>query len=109
MKDCCTPQDKNCPVYVAINALSKKWALLILRTLADNPRDLRFTEIQKAVSGINSRMLSDRLSELEEMELVSREVKNTKPILICYKITEKGAGLKDVFEALKEWTEKFPF
>ena len=102
-----TPQTSICPTYQVIDALSKKWALLLLKIFIDNPRDLRFCELEKALPEINSKMLSDRLSELEELHLIKRTIANTKPTLITYAINPRALDLKIIFTALKKWvTEK---
>lgn len=79
----------------------------MLKTLEENPEEVRFTDLQNAIPGINSRMLSDRLSDLEKMKLVDRKVTNTKPTTVTYQITEKGKDLKGIFEILKQWGEKW--
>lgn len=105
--NCCAEQTPQCPVYQALEALSKKWALIVLKTLAENPQELRFKDLQQAIPNINTKALSDRLTELDEMGLISRTVTQTKPTAISYQITEKGADLKEIFECLKNWTEKW--
>jgi DNA-binding HxlR family transcriptional regulator len=53
------------------------------------------------------RILSERLSELEEEKLIKRIVTNTKPIVIEYEITEKGADLRSVFRCCCNWGKKW--
>ena len=81
----------------------------ILRCIADN-KTMRFCEIKEALPEINSRMLSERLSELEEEGLVDRIVLDEKPICIEYSITEKGADMRNVFKSFcafgKKWGQK---
>jgi len=78
----------------------------ILRTIAEHKK-IRFSQIKKDLPDINSRILSERLSELEEDKLITRIVKSSKPIVIEYEITEKGADLKKVFSAFCKWGEKW--
>lgn len=68
---------------------------------------LRYGEIQKKLDGINTRILSERLSMLEKEGLIKRTVENTKPIAIWYEVTDKAKDLKGMCEFLTEWTKKW--
>lgn len=96
----------DCPIYGIIDFCSKKWAMHILRCIADN-KSMRFCEIKEELPEINSRILSERLSELEEEELIDRTVTNDKPICIEYSITPKGADLQAVFGCFCKWGKKW--
>ena len=95
-----------CPTYRIIERLSKKWSLLIIRSLTERKR-MRFSEIAEFLPEINSRILSERLSELEEEGLIRRTVEGSKPITISYEITEKGMDLRRVFVAFISWAKKW--
>lgn len=95
-----------CPVYSIIDFCSKKWAMHILRTIADH-KTMRFSEIKEALPEINSRMLSERLTELEEEGLIDRTVIDEKPICIEYTITEKGADMRNIFKCFCKFGEKW--
>lgn len=100
------PQNSNCPTYQIIDALSKKWGLLLLKVFIDNPRELRFCELSKSLPQINSKMLSDRLTELEDLNLISRNITNTKPIKITYTINKNAQELGEIFTIFKKWVKK---
>lgn len=68
---------------------------------------MRFTDIKEALPDINSRMLSERLSDLEEQGMLDRSVQNTKPITIEYTITEKGKDFDAVLDAICTWACKW--
>jgi DNA-binding HxlR family transcriptional regulator len=71
--------------------LGKKWSDKILLSLRQGPK--RFNEIMKNLSkesNVSSRSLADRLKDLEEQELVSREIIESRPPSTIYRITEKG-------------------
>lgn len=99
----------NCPVYNIIEFCSKKWAMHILRCIADN-KTMRFSQIKEEIPEINSRILSERLTELEEEGLIDRTVIDEKPICIEYTITEKGADMRKIFTCFcnfgKKWGKK---
>ena len=96
-----------CPHYeAAMDLLGRRWTGLILTSLMDNPA--RFSGIAAAVGGISDRMLSQRLVELEELELIERKVDAEKrPVLVEYVATEMACELSPVFNALQEWAEKW--
>jgi DNA-binding HxlR family transcriptional regulator len=93
-------------VHRLLDCLSRKWALHILRHLSDR-KTMRFTEIRQALPDINSRVLSQRLDDLEQDGLLTRAVHETKPITVEYTITDKGKDLKKAFDAFCAWAEKW--
>lgn len=95
-----------CPIYSIIEKLSKKWSLLILRTLTNEKR-LHFSDILARLPELNSRVLSERLSEFEQEGLINRIVTDSKPISITYVVTDKGMDLQRVFESFEAWGKKW--
>ena len=100
--DCLEP----CPRFDrAMGILSKKWNCLIIRCMLSEPR--RFSDISNFVEGLSDRLLSQRLQELEESGIVKRRVYSTKPVLVEYSLTEKGASLRQVVEAVQQWADQW--
>src|SRR5665213_246002 len=99
----------SCPIYCIIEKMSKKWTMLILRVFTEQ-KELRFSEICDLLPEINSRILSERLGELEEEGLIIRTVEDTKPVSISYVITPKGMDLRRIFDGFvilgKKWGAK---
>lgn len=83
-----------------LEIISGKWKILILGTLIDKPQ--RFTEIIDTV-GISPRMLSRELQNMEQNRLITRTVKETKPVAVIYAITPYGRTLKKVFKEMVVW------
>ena len=95
-----------CPRYDrAINILGKKWNCLIIRSMLSAPR--RFSDISNYVEGLSDRLLSQRLQELEESGIVERRVYDSKPVLVEYALTEKGAAFRQVVEAIQRWADQW--
>lgn len=95
-----------CPRYeAAIALLGKKWTGLLIRILMDGPR--RFTDFTAQVPELSDRLLSERLKELEEHGVIDRVVHHTKPVLIEYRLTEKGRALEPVVVAIQTWAESW--
>lgn len=95
-----------CPRYeAAVALLGKKWTGLLLRILMDGPK--RFSDFKGQVPEVSDRLLSERLGELEAAGVVDRIVHDTKPVLIEYRLTEKGRALEPVIRAIQEWAEEW--
>ena len=80
--------------------------MLILRAFT-HQKKLRFSEICEALPEINSRILSERLGELEAEGMITREVEDTKPVSSSYVITPKGMDLQKVFDGFVAWGKKW--
>lgn len=80
--------------------------MLILRAFTEK-KTLRFSEICDVLPEINSRILSERLGELEMEGLITRTVEDTKPVSISYAITSKGMDLQKIFDGFMSWGKKW--
>jgi DNA-binding HxlR family transcriptional regulator len=91
-----------CPhFHTAVELVGKRWSGAILWALGEGP--VRFAELSRRVPGISDRLLSERLRELEDWNLVERRVEAGSPVRVMYELTEKGAGLQPALRALREW------
>ena len=59
------------------------------------------------IPGVSRGILTRQLRELEEDELVHREVYKVVPPKVEYSLTEKGKKFKPVLEAMREWGKLF--
>lgn len=50
---------------------------------------MRFGALRRAIAGISSRVLTERLRELEEKRFVYRDYKPTIPPQVSYRLTER--------------------
>ncbi len=64
--------DQLCPLYRSLDVLGHRWLLLIVRELLIAPR--RFTELQRALPGVSSNILKDRLERLDDMGMLQIHV-----------------------------------
>jgi len=60
--------DQFCPLFRSMDVLGHRWLLLIVRELLIAPR--RFTELQRALPGLSSNLLKDRLERLDDQGLL---------------------------------------
>lgn len=95
-------QKNSCDMQSALQVLGGKWTFLIVYTLLDGKK--RFKELERAVTGINTRMLVKDLKSLEENKIVKREAFATIPPTVEYSLTEKGRQLEATMMALNSWT-----
>lgn len=91
-----------CPtVERAFSILGRKWAGLIIRELASGPR--HFCELEKGISSVSARMLTERIKDLEKEGIVSRTVHTASPVRVVYDLTDKGRALVPVMQGIESW------
>ena len=81
-----------------------KWKPIIIYVLMSGPQ--RFGELHKAIPGMALKVLSRQLKELEQDDIVYREVFAEVPPRVVYSLTERGRRLSPVIELLTEWSRK---
>ena len=82
-----------------LRVLSKSKILHVLYALGIEDGGLRFSEIKKS-SLTDSTTLSRRLTELEEIGMITRKELSTTPTAVEYHFTESYGILKPVLEGL---------
>lgn len=96
--DCGHPY--SCPVEATLDVIGGKWKGVILYHLAETRR---FGELQRLIPGINRRMLTLQLRELESDGLVHREVYREVPPKVEYSLTEFGETLTPLILQMRDW------
>jgi DNA-binding HxlR family transcriptional regulator len=94
-------QTKNsgpCAIHGLLEVLARPWTMHILWTLSTNG-PTRFGVLRRQVEGISSRVLTQRLRELEVKGIVYREYEPTIPPAVTYGITKR---MKDIGKILDE-------
>src|SRR5450830_981569 len=93
-----------CPVQDLLSRLGDKWSMLVIVTLAkaDN-HCLRFSELNRQVSGISQRMLSTTLKNFERDGIVSRHLYAEVPPRVEYTLTDRGRDFLVPVQALVNW------
>lgn len=89
------------PVRGALDIINGKWKLLILISISSG--NSRFTEIERSIAKITSKVLAKELKDLEENELIKRTVYDKIPVVIEYVITPYAKTLQPVIQALSDW------
>ncbi len=92
-----------CPVEVTLQLIGDKWKVLILRELM--PGKKRFGELQKSISHISQRMLTQQLKAMEQDGLVNRVAYAEIPPRVEYSLTELGESLEPILGSMSTWGE----
>jgi len=85
-----------------MNVISKKWALLIINAIG-NAQVIRFGELKRFLKGINSKVLSDRLKDIEAVGIIHRRSFDEIPPHVEYFLTDKGKTFRKAMIPLMEW------
>ncbi|NLR57767.1 helix-turn-helix transcriptional regulator [Chitinophaga polysaccharea] len=96
-----TKQSAECPFQEAMDLIAGKWTMSIVNVLMSGT--MRFKELERHVTGINTRMLVKELKQLEAKKIVKRKAYATVPPTVEYSLTEKGESLKPVLSAIQSW------
>ena len=86
----------------AMDILSGKWKIQIIAVLLFKGK-MRFMDLLRVVDGIGAKMLSKELQDLETNQLITRTVRNTKPITVEYEITRYGRTLEKIVTEIAGW------
>jgi len=101
-----TPLPPVCAEYHrAVELIGRKWAGAIIYVLLNGRA--RYAALREAVPDITDRMLSERLRELEEAEIVVRHVTPEIPVRVEYELTPKGRSLEKAISAISEWATRW--
>lgn len=92
--------DIQCPIQFVVDLIGNKWAILLLRELFTGDR--RTHELLEALPGISTKILTQRLRELERHGLVERRVYAEVPPHVEYSLTAKGRQIQPVMAALHQ-------
>ena len=94
-------QKDNCPVSATLELIGGKYKALILWHLSE--KKLRFSELRNRIFGATPKMLTQQLRELENHNLVHREVFPVIPPKVEYSLTETGRSLLPILVAMRDW------
>jgi DNA-binding HxlR family transcriptional regulator len=90
-----------CPLARTLDVLGERWTLLIVRELLSGPK--RFKDLQDALVGVGTNLLSARLKEMERNGLVSRAKLPPPGVASVYELTEHGRKLDETLLSLIRW------
>jgi DNA-binding HxlR family transcriptional regulator len=85
----------------ATRLVGDRWSPLVLAALGDGPR--RYGDLARAIPGISSNVLAQRLAALEQHRLVVAEPYSRRPLRVRYALTDAGTELGPALTALAAW------
>lgn len=95
-----------CPIRQVISRFGDKWSMLVLYTLyASDMGVLRFSELHHNMADCSQKMLSATLKNLEQTNLVHREVYPVVPPRVEYSLTDTGKSLMPAIISLIDWAK----
>lgn len=90
--------DQLCPLAMALDHVGDRWTMLMVRELLGGP--VRFSDLTRALPGIASNLLTERLRRLEAGSIISRRSAGAG---VVYALTPLGLELRAPLEALGGW------
>jgi DNA-binding HxlR family transcriptional regulator len=94
-------------VQNTLRILEGRWKLVILFQLFGG-QVRRFSELERAISGVSQKMLIQQLRQLEADGVVARIVHHQVPPKVEYHLTDWGQSLCPALDALLVWAEAAP-
>lgn len=89
---------ERCMLTECMSVISGAWAPNVIWCLRAGPR--RFSELRADIPPVSAKVLSRRLSELEERGVLIRHVRPTSPPSVEYELTTLGTELIPALDAI---------
>jgi DNA-binding HxlR family transcriptional regulator len=95
-----------CSIAKALDVVGDRWTFLIIRELLIRGA-CRYTDLKDGLPGIATNLLSDRIRELEAAGLIRREEAPPPVATTLFRLTESGAELESVLDAIGRWGVRY--
>jgi DNA-binding HxlR family transcriptional regulator len=97
----------SCGIARALDQVGERWALLVVRELLLGPK--RFTDLRTGLPNLGPDILTQRLRELEEADVIVRRKLDPPAGAWVYELTARGRELEPIVIALGRWGSLAPF
>ncbi len=94
-------KEYKCSVSVTLDIFNDRWKLAVIWYLLEG--DKRFKELSEDIHEITQKTLTIKLKELEEKNIIHREVFAEVPPKVVYSLTPIGLKLKPVLKEMFDW------
>lgn len=94
-----------CTVSVTLDIIGGKWKSLILWQLSF--KTLRFSQLQRRLTKITQKMLTQQLRELERDGLIHRKVYAEVPPRVEYSLTPMGQSVVPILQLMYQWGQDY--
>lgn len=84
-----------------LEVIQGKWRIPIIISLTHGNK--RFGEIQREITDISPKMLSQELKALEEYKIITRTLYDSMPVTVEYALTPLGLSLEKLLEEILNW------
>lgn len=91
----------NCPVTHFMNKVGGKWKVLIMYGIDQGYN--RLSLLQKVIPQISKQTLINQLRELEEDNIIVRQVFEEIPPRVEYNISKYGKAMLPVIQTIQKW------
>jgi DNA-binding HxlR family transcriptional regulator len=91
-----------CGLAKALDVVGDRWSLLIVRELLLLGPS-RYSDLLRGLPGIATNLLAERLRQLEEAGVISREEAPPPVATTLFRLTERGEALLPVLRELGRW------
>ena len=98
-----TSPELACPIAPVVDIVFSRWTTPILWTLNEFGRH-RFVELERRITTISPKVLTQRLRQLERDGLVVRTYHAEVPPRVEYEISDLGRSLGPLFATIAEWS-----
>ena len=95
-----------CSIAKALDVVGDRWTFLIIRELVIRGA-CRYTDLKNGLPGIATNLLSDRIRELEAAGVIWREEAPPPVATTLFHLTEAGAELGPVLDAIGRWGVRY--
>jgi len=92
-------------VASALCILGNKWTALIVKELSEG--HVRFSTLEHTLTGISPRTLSQRLDDMEQEGLITKQSFAETPPRVEYTLTSKGRDLLPILKSMAEWGSRY--
>lgn len=93
--------EEKCALQEILDVIGGKWSMSIIYAMFTGKK--RFSELERLIPGINTRMLVKELKNMEVNGIVTRQVFATVPPTVEYTLTTKGQKLEPIINELYKW------
>lgn len=94
------------PTHELLQLLTRPWTMHILWVLSTSG-PTRFGALRRQIDGISSRLLTERLRDLEEKVFIYRHYEPTIPPAVTYGLTERVKEIRGALSKLDELAHKW--
>ena len=94
-----------CLLDLAMDFIRGKWKAVLLCHMYEAPK--RFLELQRITNGVSHKVLTEKLKELEEDNLIKKIVYDENPPKVEYKLTPMGRELTSSIKEIENWSLKY--